>query len=202
MFAASPAQLRLQPFADWPKLVVLHGCAQPEQAQAVSERSLDVGALYAQYAPLVMRRVLRFVPQSEAEEVVHEVFVKVLEHAHTFRAEAAPSTWLYRMTTNHCLNRVRNQSRREALWREHGGLWDRAGTPDEAETVVFVRQFWRDLPEDLVDVATYYYVDGLTHAEIARILDVSRRTIGNRLARLESLAKDKALGKESETRDG
>ena len=51
-------------------------------------------------------------------------------------------------------------------------------------------------------VATYYYVDGLTHAEIARILDVSRRTVGNRLARLETLAKDKAMGKEDESRNG
>lgn len=164
----------------------------------MSERSIDVGALYERYAPLVMRRVLRFVPPSEAEEVVHEVFVRVLEHAHTFRAEAAPSTWLYRLTTNHCLNRVRNQSRRDALWREHGGLWDRSAMPDEAETVVFVREFWRDLPEELAAVATYYYADGLSHAEIARIVGVSRRTVGNRLARLEALAKHEARGCEEQ----
>ena len=51
MLVASTAQLRLQPLADWPKLVVLHGCAQPEQAQAVSERSIDVGTQWVVFEP-------------------------------------------------------------------------------------------------------------------------------------------------------
>ena len=74
--------------------------------------TVDLDALYRTYAPMVLRRARRFFDAQEAEEVVHEVFLRAVEKAHTFRAEASPSTWLYQMTTNHCLNRLRNSQRR------------------------------------------------------------------------------------------
>ena len=80
----------------------------------------DVGQLYADHASRVFRWVLRFYPRTEAEEVVHEVFVKALERIESFREDASVTTWLYRLTTNHCLNRLRNENRRAELWREHG----------------------------------------------------------------------------------
>src|SRR5438105_3438274 len=80
----------------------------------------DVAKLYAAHAGRVHRWVLRFERALDAEEVVHEIFVKVIERIDRFRAEASPTTWLYRMTTNHCLNRLRDHGRRAELWRLQG----------------------------------------------------------------------------------
>jgi len=150
----------------------------------------DVGRLYAEHSARVLRWTLRFFPRDEAEEVVHEVFVKVLERIEGFRNDASPSTWLYRMTVNHCLNRLRNASRRAELWREQGDAspWVAQVTQADQDTRTFLQQFWRQLEPDLVAVAFHYFVDGMTHAEIARIHGCSPRTVGNRIDRLRELA--------------
>ena len=149
----------------------------------------DIARLYRDHASRVLRWVGRFEAPTDAEEVVHEIFVKVLERMGAFRAESSPATWLYRMTTNHCLNRRRDRGRRAELWREHSNsLWSTASAEPEQETLTFLGQFWRTLDEELVEAAVYYFVDGMTHAEVARIVNCSERTIGNRLERLRLAA--------------
>ena len=149
----------------------------------------EVARLYADHAARVHRWVQRFEPPTDAEEVVHEIFVKVIEHIDRFRAESSPTTWLYRMTTNHCLNRLRDRNRRAELWREHADpRWSNPIADADQETIAFLREFWRTLDDELVEVGVYYFIDGITHAEIARIVGCSDRTVGNRLARLRDAA--------------
>lgn len=50
--------------------------------------------------------------EAEAEEVVQEVFLTVYEKAQTFRGESAFATWLYRLTANAALSRLRRRKRR------------------------------------------------------------------------------------------
>lgn len=164
----------------------------------MSSAATDVGALYADHAKRVYRWVLRFYPRDEAEEVVHEVFVKVLENLRGFRNESSPTTWLYRMTTNHCLNRRRNEGRRDELWREHAAPWAVPIEPADQDTVTFLRQFWRTLDDEMVGIGFHYFIDGMTHAEIARIQGCSARTVGNRLERLQALAL-RAAGRQPST---
>lgn len=153
----------------------------------------DVGKLYADHASRVFRWVLRFYPRAEAEEVVHEVFVKALERIESFREDASVTTWLYRLTTNHCLNRLRNANRRAELWREHGQApWTVPCGLADQDTVTFLRQFWRQLDDEHVAIGLHYFVDGMSHAEVARVVGCSPRTVGNRIARLRSLAREAA----------
>lgn len=155
----------------------------------MSAPQADVARLYRDYSARVLRWVGRFEAPGDAEEVVHEIFVKVLERIEGFRAESSPTTWLYRMTTNHCLNRRRDRGRRAQLWQERGdSLWGSAITDADQETVAFVRQFWRTLDDELIEAAIYYFVDGMTHAEIARVVRCSERTVGNRIERLRVAA--------------
>jgi RNA polymerase sigma-70 factor (ECF subfamily) len=154
----------------------------------MARATTDVGTLYADHAKRVFRWVKRFYSPIEAEEVVHEIFVKVLENLDGFRSDSSPTTWLYRMTTNHCLNRLRNQGRREELWRERGAAWAVPIEPADQDTVTFLRQFWRTLDDELVAIGLSYFVEGMTHAEIARVQGCSPRTVGNRIERLRELA--------------
>lgn len=156
--------------------------------------STDVGRLYAEHSARVRRWTARFFPREEADEVVHEIFVKVIERIDGFRNDASPTTWLYRMTLNHCINRLRNATRRSELWQQHGSVatWAMPVPAAEQDACTFLRQFWHRLDDDLVAVAFHYYVDGMTHAEIARIHGCSARTVGNRLERLRELAREAA----------
>lgn len=155
-------------------------------APGEGSESLDIDALYRNYAGMVLRRARRFYSQQEAEEVVHEVFVRAIEKAHTFRAEASPSTWLYQMTTNHCLNRLRNSKRRQAARLIQGdNPWELPAAPADGETTAFLEQIWTRIDGELLQVGVHYYMDGMSHAEIARLMGVSRRTVGNRITTLQ-----------------
>jgi RNA polymerase sigma-70 factor (ECF subfamily) len=55
------------------------------------------------------------------------------------------------------------------------------------EARVVVKKILREVPEDLQEIAIYYYVDEMSHEEIAAIVGVSRRTVGNRLATFQAL---------------
>ena len=73
-------------------------------------------ALFHHYLNTVYRQAIRLLgDQAEAEEVVQEVFLTVYEKAHTFRGHSAFSTWLYRITMNAALTKLRQHKRSEAV---------------------------------------------------------------------------------------
>ena len=153
-----------------------------------NEETLDAEGLYDRYKPLVLRRVLRFYKGEEADDIVHEVFVKIMEKPDAFRGESSVATWLYRVTTNHCLNRLRNQKRRRELMSEHAPTLSYRRQKASQHATALLEQLWDQLTEELRQIAVYYYVDGMTQAEIARVVGVSRRTVGNRLDTLAEQA--------------
>ncbi len=47
----------------------------------------------------------------DAEDLAQEVFIKVWRNAGRFRGKSALSTWIYRITANHCLNYRKKRGR-------------------------------------------------------------------------------------------
>ena len=127
---------------------------------------------------------------------MQEVFLRLLEQPEAFSGRSQLSTWLWRVTTNHCLNRLRDSKRRQKLWRKHHrDLWYAQRYTGGQDHVTLLRELWLRLPEELAITGIFYHLDGHTHAAIADMLGVSRRTVGHRLARLKALAlKDAEAG--------
>lgn len=170
------------------------------QGSAVSLRDVTKGAaidraeleaLYRTYGPLVRRRARSLLGDDlEAQDALQEVFVRVIGAMNEFRGQSQPSTWLYRITTNLCLNRIRDsRRRRDHLARLAEGETHAARvSTTPAESRAILRRLLADLPEELAEIAVYYHVDEMDQAEIAAILGVSRRTIGYRLDRFREEA--------------
>jgi RNA polymerase sigma-70 factor (ECF subfamily) len=79
--------------------------------QAGDREAFD--ALFRRHVASVYQRAVRLLDRAEeAEEVVQEVFLALYEKAQTFRGEAALSTWLYRLTTNAAISKLRQRQRR------------------------------------------------------------------------------------------
>lgn len=151
--------------------------------------SHDLADLYRRFGPLVLRRAKRFLEPSEAEEVAHEVFLKLLEDPASFRGDSSPATWLHRVTIHMCLNRLRDRRRRAALLVEHGpAVFQQTDPGGDLEARVFLNALWRTLDEELAVIGVLYYVDGLTTADIGRAYGVTDRTIANRLASIARAA--------------
>ena len=89
--------------------------------------------------------------------------------------------FLYRATTNLCLNRLRNARNRPRLLDERGP--PEQSQPPQAENRAVLRQCLARLPEAQAQALTYYYLDEMSHNEIAALLGCSRRHVGNLLER-------------------
>lgn len=85
-----------------------------EQVKAGDHDAFDV--LFQRYFSTVYRQAIRLAGnREEAEEVVQEVFLTIYAKAQTFRGAAAFSTWLYRITANAALTKLRRRKKGEEL---------------------------------------------------------------------------------------
>ncbi len=151
--------------------------------------SANVDLLYRRFAPVVLRRALAFFDAAEAEEVMHEVFLKTLEKG-GFEGRSSPVTWLYRVTTNACLNRIRDRDRRRDLLAARRDELAPLVRGPVQEDRAFLGELWRTLDPELAQIGVYYYVDGMTHDQIAEVVECSPATVRNRLAALKRAAKE------------
>lgn len=148
----------------------------------------SVDELYKRYAAMAYRRARSVLGnEAEAHEVVHDVFVSLLEKPEQYKGMSQLTTFMYSVVTHACLNRVRNQRNRLRLVRDNvptlGNESDRALTP---ETRVVLQSVLGRMPEELATAAVYYHLDGMTHDEIARVMQCSPRHVGDVLERLKA----------------
>lgn len=124
-----------------------------------------------------------------ADAAAQETFVKALESLDKFRGDSSFSTWLYSITLNVCRDRMRKQGARERMRRAVQALFrlDNAFIPDpeadviQKESRVAVSGAVNDLRDKYRVPIILRYGHGLRIADIARIMDVSERTVYNRL---------------------
>ncbi len=151
-------------------------------ATSSAPRQKTIADLYQSHGAMVLRRARQITgSEDEAEEVLQEIFQKLLEKPGSLGRARSASAWLYGATTHLCLNRIRNRKNRERLLREN--VVPVEGQQVPAELRAIVQQALGTLPEELSAVFVYYYLDQMTHSEIAAVVDCSRRQVGNLLER-------------------
>ena len=156
-------------------------------------KQTDITDFFAKYGPAVYRRARYLLANHEdAEEAAQEVFIRALKSAEAFQQRAGEYTWLSRITTNYCLNKLRDRRRRGELWaRQMAPLPDCFLRVPRAEGLVLMRRLLSEADEDCARAAVYVLIDGMSHAEAAEILGVSRRTVGNLIERFTSWARER-----------
>jgi RNA polymerase sigma-70 factor (ECF subfamily) len=163
--------------------------AQPRDQDA---KIVDVDFLewlYTRYSRAVLRRATSLMGESEAgKDVMQEVFLRALGASAEFPQVTSPLAWLYRITTNVCLNRLRDANRHRAILGQFVSPEEPTGTPlgDEALTL---SALLFDVPQNLQQIAIHYFVDEMSQQEISDLLEVPRRTISYRLERFLEAAR-------------
>ncbi len=152
-------------------------------SSGLSQKELD--ALYDTCAPVIFRRARRLLGRdADAHDAVQEVLVRIWKASDQFRREARPMTWVYRITTNVCLNMLRARSTRAAAEVSEAGTTDL----EAVETRSLLAKWLTGLTERESTVATLLYIDGLTQDEVADVLGVSRKTIVREVQELRAKA--------------
>ena len=145
-------------------------------------RTQKVEQLYGLYGPAIYSRSKGLLKDSSAaEDATQDVFLKVLRHFESAPSEEAVLPWIHRITTNHCLNLMRDARRHAAPGAEVPEQID----DDFEESLVsrdFATRVLSDAPEELRAPAVLYHGRGIEQAKVAQALGVSRRTVLYRLA--------------------
>lgn len=120
--------------------------------------------------------------RSDALDASQETFVTLYRRAHSFRGDAAFSTWLYRIAVNcsHDLLRKRGRS----LPTEDIGDPEPERSPEDATAAqIDVARALARLPEEYRVAVVLHDIAGASHDEIATTLDVPVGTVKSRISR-------------------
>ena len=138
----------------------------------------------------------------EAEDLAQEVFLTVFRAIGQFRGESRLSTWIYRITRNHCLNRIkflkrRAHERRQSLevtrqadlngQRLHHPVGSRPERPDKLAEGKQMEQLVQariaELSEEHRELVVLRDLEHLSYEEIQEITGLPQGTIKSRLHR-------------------
>lgn len=185
----------------------------PEQQLVRRARAGDFEAfeaLVARYERRVYGLALRLLRhRQDAEEVVQQTFLSVIEHLAGFREEASFYTWLMRIATNHALALLRRRTNRATV-----ALRDDVASEDEEAGLPrpeFIAQ-WRETPDQIAQrrevrrildqaldelgekyrlVFLLRDVEGLSTAETAEALGITEANVKVRLLRARLMLREK-----------
>jgi len=154
---------------------------------------VDITEYYTRYGPMVLRRCRQLLRDEEkALDAMQEVFVKVILHQGRLK-DRYPSSLLYRISTNICLNQLRKQ-RNRAVVSEEDVLVRIADYDDHEDKIVLRDTLDRIFRGEMIstrEIAVMHFVDGMTLNEVAQEVGLSVSGVRKRLrklrTRLESL---------------
>jgi RNA polymerase sigma-70 factor (ECF subfamily) len=147
----------------------------------------DVAAyreLVEAHLPRVARFAERFLGnKAEAEDVAQETFLKLWTAASTFTPQQArPSTWLFRIAHNLCIDRWRKR-RVETALPETSGSDRPSGLFARKQTSEAVARALGELPERQRAAITLVHYEGMAAAEAAGVLEISVEALESLLSR-------------------
>ncbi|OLC54450.1 MAG: hypothetical protein AUH92_04015 [Acidobacteria bacterium 13_1_40CM_4_69_4] len=133
--------------------------------------------------------------RADAEDAVQRALMRCYTSAKTYRPDWAVSTWLYRITTNVCVDELRRRTSRSALHRaaeqEAGNgrsvclpVGGRSGGPGQH---LDLRRALDRVPREARILLALRYVDGLSYQELARVRGITLNTVKSQLARGKSI---------------
>lgn len=145
-------------------------------------------ALYARYGSYVYALALRMLGRAEeAEEIVQDVFWQLWKTETAYDpARASFRTWLFAITRNRCLDRLRRNRSRPSTEPPRGpGLGSTPSDPEQeailAERRRHVVAAFQALPDPQRRVLEMGFFNGLTHREIAERLGEPLGTVKSRI---------------------
>jgi len=120
--------------------------------------------------------------RDDAEDIAQEAFVRVFQAIASFRREASFSTWLFRIVTNLCLGRIRQDHHDVELEavREPRAAQNPCRSVTEG---LLTRQVLAAMAPDLRAVLLLREQEGLSYKDISQALGVPLGTVRSRLSK-------------------
>ena len=138
-----------------------------------------------------------FKNETDTDDFMQEVFLKIYTNLSRFRGDSAFSTWLTSIAYNTAVN-AKNRRKEYLPISDEENIEDKSLTPEKNEirklTVLAVREAVKDLPEKFaICVELYFFYDN-SHAEISEITGLPINTIKSHIFRAKKILREKLRG--------
>lgn len=140
---------------------------------------------------MVYRRARRLLAdEEEARDAMQEVFLRLARGKRPPGSDGPILHWLYRVTTNLCLNRLRQRKAHPLaldpdMVRQ---LVDESDPERRQVALQAVLHVMRRCDHLTQQVALHYHLDGMNMDEVAAVVGYSRKTVGKKLAAFKKKA--------------
>lgn len=147
----------------------------------------DLERIYTEHGSHVFHRARTILGnEDEAWDVCQDVFVKLAEAQHTIQDRSKTTAWLFRVTTNRCIDRLRTRKHHEP--NEVDLLMAAGNAESQAAARELVVRLSGCFPAKVLELAVLRYVDGLTMDELEEVSGMTRKTAAKHLARFRKRA--------------
>jgi RNA polymerase sigma-70 factor (ECF subfamily) len=160
--------------------------------QCIKKDAKAQSQLYQQYADKLFSLCLKYSRNyAEAEDNLHDTFITVFDKIHQYNNKGSFEGWLKRIAINTALQR----------YREDVGVYDIVNEQNIEDVTVdiedhhldldFLLKIIQELPDRYRLIFNLYVLDGYSHVEISKLIDISVGTSKSNLARARRILKTK-----------
>ena len=150
---------------------------------------LHIEELGRRYGPMVFRRCRQLLrDEDDAMDACQDVFVRLIEHQGRLNGQY-PSSLLYRIATNVCLNRISDRNRHPTTQdQEWLARIASAETPEgPADAHLRLGRLFGRQPASSRTIAVLHYLDVLTLEQVADAVGLSTSGVRKRLRKLREV---------------
>jgi RNA polymerase sigma-70 factor, ECF subfamily len=158
----------------------------------MSEEKINYENIHNQYYKKIFNYLARTAGYFEAEDLTQEVFIKVHNSLNTFDSKSSAYTWIYRIATNHLIDRMRKKKKIV----DRCNLIDKTlfciSTPEylteefkivQNEMKECICSYIKALPLNYHTIIVLREYESMTIKEIACIMDIKEENAKKMLAR-------------------
>jgi RNA polymerase sigma-70 factor (ECF subfamily) len=157
--------------------------------------------LVKRYQPVVLRFCVSILGDREVDDLVQDVFIKILQRLNRFEGRSALLTWVYEITLNHCRDELRRRKRRRwfslhALPRQiaENIPENEKSASDRIETIELEQRLHCEIDKlkpNHRELIVLRDLEGLAYEEIARICAIDVKLVKSRLFEARSALAEK-----------
>ena len=168
-----------------------------ESGQKTSYSLTDFRKILTEFKDRVYNQAYRMLGNPEdAEEAAQDIFLKIYRSIGDFRGDCKVSTWIYSITSNECITRLRKKqldtvSLDKTFDSDEFDLGDiipdSGLSPEEhldsKDTAEFIRSRIRSLPAKWAMALSLFHFDDLSYDEISEIMKLPKATVATYILR-------------------
>lgn len=157
---------------------------------------LEIDHIIDKYSSSLFKICLGYSNSMEdAQDLLQEVYINVWKGLASFRSESNIKTWLYRITVNTCLLKLRKKAIKTISLdgMEYSWVPYKPADKNDTESFKILHQLIQDLDSKDKSIILLY-LEGLSHQEIAKIVGITPNYVGVKINRIKNNLSNKING--------